>query len=226
MWKWLPETQKILLAYDQLRHRLLPYNYSVAWKVTDQGYTIMRALPMDFPADAKAWAIPDEYMFGPAFLVAPVTAPGTGTRKVYLPAGTDWIDFWTGATVAGGRETDAAAALETIPLFVRAGSIIPMGPEEQYAGEKPVAPVELRVYRGANGNFTLYEDEGDGYNYERGACSTIPISWDEKARVLSIGKREFRVVFVSPGHGTGGASTDKVDVEASYNGRAVAVSPN
>ncbi len=168
MWNWLPETQRIMLAYDELRHRLLPYNYSVAWRVTSDGYTMMRALPLDFRADSSALAVSDEYMFGPAFLVAPVTEPQATNKNVYLPAGTSWVNFWSGENFNGGQTVAAAAPLEQMPLFVRAGSIVPLGPSVQFAREKPADPIELRVYRGANGTFTLYEDEGDNYNYERG----------------------------------------------------------
>ena len=118
-------------------------------------------------------------MFGPALLVNPVTEAGAVTRSVYLPAGTSWYDFWTGASLKGGQLTNAAAPIETIPLYVRAGSIVPMGPELQYTGEKPADPIELRIYRGADGTFTLYEDEGDGYAYEKGVYGTIDFRWSD-----------------------------------------------
>jgi alpha-D-xyloside xylohydrolase len=235
MWKWLPETQKILLACDELRHRLLPYNYSVAWRVTSDGYTMMRALPLDFRADKTALAVSDEYMFGPAFLVAPVTEPKTTNKTVYLPAGTGWVNFWSGEKFDGGQTVNAAAPLEQMPLFVRAGSIVPLGPLVQFAGEKPADPMELRVYRGADGAFTLYEDEGDNYNYERGVHATIPVSWNEKSKTLALGRRsgkfpgmleqrKFRIVFVSSNHGIGGAVTENADVEVVYRGRALKIS--
>ncbi len=189
MWKWLPETQRILLAYDELRHRLLPYLYSTAWRVTSEGYTMMRALPMDFPGDTKALAVSDEYMFGPAFLVAPVTEPQATNKSVYLPQGTVWYNHWTGEKYDGGRTITVAAPLDRIPLMVRGGAIIPLGPVVQYAGEKAADPIELRVYPGADGTFTLYEDEGDNYHYEHGVFATIPIRWDDKAGTLTIGKR-------------------------------------
>jgi alpha-D-xyloside xylohydrolase len=234
LWNWLPETQKIMLAYNHLRHRLLPYNYSIAWRVTHDGGTMMRALPMDFGADPQALAVGDEYLFGPAFLVAPVTEPQVTNKEVYLPAGADWVNFWTGETVAGGRKIQTLAPLERIPLFVRAGSIVPLGPSVQYAGEKPADPIELRVYRGADGAFTLYEDEGDNYNYERGKYVTIPLTWNEKAHTLTIGKRTgkfpgmlkqrtFRIVFVSPGYGVGGAAVDKADAEVIYKGKELKI---
>jgi len=229
MWNWLPETQRILLAYDELRHRLLPYNYSVAWRVTSDGYTMMRALPLDFRADERALAVSDEYMFGPAFLVAPVTEAQATNKTVYLPDGTSWINFWSGEKSNGGQTITAAAPLEQMPLFVRAGSIVPIGPSVQFAGQKPTDPIELRVYRGADGAFTLYEDEGDNYNYERGVYATIPFSWNEKSQTITIGKREgkfpgmpaqrkFRIVFVSPSHGVGGGDTEKADAEVIYKG--------
>ena len=123
----------------------------------------------------------DEFLFGPAFLVCPVTQQGATSRSVYLPSGSAWTDFWTGRTYQGGQTITAPAPIETMPLYVRAGSIVPMGPFLQYASEKPADPIELRVYRGANGTFTLYEDEGDNYGYEKGVCATIPISWNDKA---------------------------------------------
>ncbi len=214
VWKWLPDTQSHLIAYDRLRYRLLPYNYSLAARVTFRGDTFMRALGMDFPEDARAWEISDAHLFGPAFLVAPVTQPKATSREVYLPGVASWIDFWTGETFAGGRTICAEAPLGTLPLFVRAGSIVPMGPDVQYTGEKPADPIELRVYPGADGAFALYEDEGDGYAYEKGAHATIPFRWDERGRTLTLEKREgefpgmlkervFRVVLVERGHGVG-----------------------
>jgi len=218
------KTKSILLKYDNLRYRLLPYIYSLAWKVTSEGYTIMRALAFDFRTDTAINNIQDEYMFGPSFLVNPVTEQlySTGessensvkTRKVYLPKSTNWFDFWTGKSFTGGQIIDAPSPIETIPLYVKAGSIIPMGPFIQYATEKFAGPIELRIYTGDNGKFVLYEDENDNYNYEKGAYSTIPIQWNESDRTLTIGKRigsfpgmpekrTFRVVWVSDGHGTG-----------------------
>jgi alpha-D-xyloside xylohydrolase len=234
VWNWLPGTQKILIAYDELRHRMLPYNYSVAWRVTSDGYTMMRPLAMDFRSDEKALGMGDEYLFGPALLVAPVTEPQATSKTVYLPNGTSWVNFWTGEKLAGGNTVTVSAPLEQIPLFVRAGSIVPLGPVVQYAGEKPADPLELRVYRGADGAFTLYEDEGDSYRYERGVHATIPIAWNDKKQELTIGKRSgkfpgmlesrtIRVVFVSPNHGVGAAASEKADVEIRYTGKAVTV---
>ena len=234
IWNWLPATQTNLIAYDQLRYRMLPYNYSVAWKITSDRYTPMRALVMDFPKDASALAISDEYMFGPAFLACPVTTAQATTREVYLPSGATWVDFWTGETLAGGKTVTANAPVNILPLYVRAGSIVPLGPVLQYATEKPEDPVELRIYRGADGKFTLYEDENDGYNYEKGKYATIPFAWNEARQTLTIGNRSgifpgmlkertFRVVFVSPNHGAGMAAEEKADTVVHYTGKAITV---
>ena len=235
IWNWLPATQTNLIAFDQLRYRMLPYNYSVAWKITSEGYTPMRALVMDFPKDANVLANADEYMFGPAFLACPVTTPQATTRTVYVPSGTSWVDFWTGETLVGGKTITANAPVNLLPVFVRAGSIMPLGPVMQYATEKPADPIELRVYRGADGKFTLYEDEGDNYNYEKGKYATIPISWNDSKHTLEIGKRTgdfpgmvkertFNIVWVSENHGAGISTTEKPDAIVHYAGRAVKIS--
>lgn len=375
-----------MIKFDNLRYRLMPYTYSLAWQVTHDGYTIMRGLPMDFPKDRKTHSIDDQFMFGPALMVCPVTEymihrppedsvlispehfktkdgrPGltatyyndvefkeqirqqvepninlfwytgwpdfitdptfsmrwegkliptqTGphrfhmksfgpkrvyldgkelpcnywsvefytvpvdlqagkeydfkfetsnavagafraqlywktpeiyarekapaekkdqTRPVYLPAGAKWTDFWTGRTIAGAQRIMADAPIDKIPLLVRAGSIIPMGPFVQYAAEKPADPIELRIYPGASGSFTLYEDENDNYNYEKGVYATIAFHWDDAKRQLTIEDRKgefpgmlkdrtFNVVLVRKNHGTGIEVTDKPDKVVSYKG--------
>jgi alpha-D-xyloside xylohydrolase len=235
IWNWLPATQTNLIAFDQLRYQMLPYNYSVARKITSERYTPMRALVMDFPKDVSVLAISNEYMFGPAFLVCPVTTAQATNRAVYLPSGTSWVDFWTGETFAGGKTVTANAPLNIMPLYVRAGSIVPFGPVVQYATEKPADPIELRVYRGADGKFTLYEDEGDNYDYEKGKYITIPISWNEAKRTLEIGKRSggfpgmlkertFNIIWISDGHGVEISSTEKPDAVVHYNGAGVKIS--
>jgi alpha-D-xyloside xylohydrolase len=235
MWKW-PLAKDVLLKYDRLRYRLLPYNYSVSWQVTHAGYTMMRALPMDFASDTQALNIADEYMFGPAFLVSPVTEPSATTRSIYLPAGTTWTDFWTGESTDGGRIIQAPAPRDTLPLMIRAGSILPIGPAMQYADEKKADPIELRIYPGADGHFDLYEDEGDNYNYEKGTYAIITLTWNDKTKTLTIGQRQgtfpgmlqsrsFHVVLVGKGHGIGDGDTEKADNVVSYSGDAVAVSP-
>jgi len=375
-----------LVKFDNLRYRLLPYIYSLGWRVTHDGYSIMRGLPMDFANDRKTHSIDDQFMFGPAIMVSPVTeymdhrppeqtvpmppevfrtkdgkpgltaryycdadfkklcheavepvidlywytgwpsfitdprfsmrwegklvptstgeyrfnmksfgpkrvyldgkevahnydsmeshtvpvelvagkeydfafetsnavlgafraqmfwktpeifareakpaGPRQKTRTVYLPAGDQWIDFWTGEALAGGKSLVADAPVDKIPLMIRSGSIIPMGPFVQYSTEKPADPIELRIYPGANGSFTLYEDENDNYNYEKGAYSTIDFNWDDAQRQLRIDARKgsfpgmlqarsFHVVIVRKGHGTGIEVTDTPDKVISYHG--------
>ena len=228
VWRFPSATQPILIDYINLRYRLIPYIYSQAWKVTDQGYTMMRPLVMDFRADPQVNNINNQFMFGPSLLVNPVTTAGATSRNVYLPAGAGWFDFWTGTNYAGGQTISAAAPIQTMPLYVRAGAILPYGPSIQYAMEK-VDPIELRVYPGANGSFTLYEDEGDNYNYESGVHATIPFTWNDTARTLTIGaragsfpgmlaQRTFRIVFVRPGHGIGLADNTPADLVVTYTG--------
>jgi alpha-D-xyloside xylohydrolase len=377
----------VLAEFDNLRYRLLPYIYSLAWQVTHNGYSIMRGLPMDFGADHKTYTIGDQYMFGPAIMVSPVTQPmyhrapedsvligpenfrtndgkhgldakyycddqwqtlcheavepdinlfwytgwpsfitgpkfsmrwegklvvaKTGTyrfnmksfgprkvyldgkeiahnydsmaswtvpvqleagkeyafkfetanavlgafrsqvywktpeilardaeplpptpktRIVYLPNGTSWTDFWTGERLEGGESVTADAPIDKIPLMVKAGSILPMGPFLQYATEKPANPIELRIYAGADGNFTLYEDENDTYDYEKGVYATIAFHWNDAEHRLTIDPRKgkfptmlktrtFRVVLVGKNHGTGIGTTINPDKVVSYDGK-------
>ncbi|MGA9450296.1 MAG: TIM-barrel domain-containing protein [Verrucomicrobiia bacterium] len=379
------EFTNVLVKFDNLRYRLMPYIYSLAWQVTDHGYTIMRGLPMDFASDKKTYSIDDQFMFGPALMVCPVTQymlhrppedtipiapeffrtkdgqpgltakyysddhfgticheqvetninlfwytgwppfitnpkfsmrwegklvptetgtyrfhfksfgpkrifldgqlltnnynsteaytvpveleagkeygfacetansvlgafraqlfwktpeifarerivePRPATRPVYLPAGNQWLDFWTGLAVGGGQTIAADAPIDKIPLLVRAGSIIPMGPLVQFAAEKPADPIELRIYPGADGDFTLYEDENDNYDYEKGVYATIAFHWDNVTRRLTIDdrkgsfpgmlkKRTFNIVVAGKDHGTGVEITDKPDKAISYQG--------
>ena len=190
-----------LVKYLRLRYRLMPYNYSLAGQVTHQDYTMLRVLSFDFRHDPNVYDIGDEYMFGPAFLVCPVTKPMyfaansvplkevEKTRSVYLPSGNDWYDFWTGKRYSGGQTISADAPLETMPLYVRSGSIFPIGPQIQFTGDQPDAPIELWMYPGQDGEFTLYEDEGDNYNYEQGSFATIHIAWNESTRQLTLDDR-------------------------------------
>ena len=233
MWWFGPETQAILLKYDSLRYRLMPYIYSMAGQVTQENGTLMRPLVMDFPDDSAARESKDEFLFGPSFLVCPVTTKSAISRPVLLPAGTRWTDFWTGQTYPGGQTITAPAPIDTLPLYVRAGSLIPMGPFLQYTSEKPADPIELRVYPGANGAFTFYEDEGINYNYERGLFATIPLTWNDAARTLTFGprrgafpgmlsRRVFRIVWVKPAHG-GGLDPAPADKTIVYDGKALVV---
>jgi alpha-D-xyloside xylohydrolase len=231
--QWTATTKANLLSIDNLRYRLLPYIYSLAWKVTRDGYTIMRPLVFDYPNDPNIADIKDQFLFGPAFLVNPVTSAGATSRSVYLPAGT-WYDFWTGSTATGGSPISADAPLSKIPLYVKAGSIVPMGPMIQYATES-VDPLEIRIYPGASGSFTLYDDAGDSYAYESGEYSEIPINWDDAAKKLTIGvrrgsfpqmptSRTFNIVWVTANHGTAVGVTASADEVVKYDGTEVVVS--
>jgi alpha-D-xyloside xylohydrolase len=191
-----------LVKFLKLRYRLMPYIYSLAGQIAQEDYTLVRALPFDFRSDPATYNISDQFMFGPSLLVNPVTKPmyygphsnplicTDETRPVYLPAGVDWYDFWTGERYAGGQTLNAYAGLDTIPLYVRAGSIIPLGPNVYHTGEQLQAMVELQIYPGRDGVFTLYQDEGDNYNYEKGLFATIQLRWDDKNNQLIFEKRQ------------------------------------
>ncbi|HKF48953.1 MAG TPA: TIM-barrel domain-containing protein [Terracidiphilus sp.] len=221
-----------LVAYDKLRYRLLPYTYSLAWMVTNSDYTPMRPLVMDWRDDEKVRDIGDEFLFGPSLLVSPVTQQAATSRTVYLPPAPAWYDFWTGDKLPGGHEITAQAPLDRIPLYVKAGSILPLGPEVEYASQSPDAPITLRIYPGTNADFNLYEDEGDNYDYEKGAHALIPLHWDEATATLTIGARQgsypnmpvvrtFRIVVVAPGNAAGPGVESQVDKELQYSGSSV-----
>jgi alpha-D-xyloside xylohydrolase len=227
------KVEPILIDYDKLRYRLMPYIYSLAWRVTTEDYTIQRPLVMDWRTDLKTRDIGDEFMFGPSILVSPVLEANASRRTLYLPDSPAWYDFWTGAPQKGGLEIDANAPLDRIPLYVRAGSILPLGPEIQYADEKPAGPIELRIYCGADANFKLYQDAGDSYDYQKGAYSVIPLGWSESTRTLTIGERkgsypampariQFSITWVSAGHGSGPAVAQP-DKTVEYTGKEVSV---
>ncbi|WP_339224171.1 TIM-barrel domain-containing protein [Paenibacillus sp. FSL H8-0332] len=189
-----------LVNYLKLRYRLMPYIYSLAGAVAHRSYTMFRALAFDYREDVRVHSISDQFMFGPAFMVAPVTEAmyyGPGSRElegvlkqrsVYLPEG-EWYDYWSDERLEGGVTIVAKADLETLPLYVRAGSVVPLGPDVQYTDEQPEAVTRLKVYGGKDAAFTLYEDEGDNYNYETGSYAMIELSWCEADRSLTIGKR-------------------------------------
>jgi alpha-D-xyloside xylohydrolase len=183
-------TYNAMLAYDKLRYRLMPYIYSLTGMVTQRDYTIMRGLVMDFGADKNVLGINDQFMFGPALLINPVTEYKTRTRSVYLPAGTNWYDLKTGKMLKGGQKILADAPYSDVPIYVKTGSIVPCGPEIQYATEKSADPIRLFVYTGSDGEFTLYEDENINYNYEKGKFATVKMSYNENKHELTIGKRE------------------------------------
>lgn len=234
-----------IIKQINLRYRLLPYIYSLAARVTNEDFTMTRSLLFDFRTDTKVYNIKDEFMFGNEFLICPVTQPMyynpnevqlnnvNKSREVYLPAHTTWFDFWTGKRYAGGHQINAEAPIDHIPVFVKAGSVIPMGPVTQYAADRPDAKWEVRIFPGANGTFTVYEDEGDSYNYQKGASATFKITWDDKTHTVTISDRKghfnglaksraLEFILVSPGKGQGvEESTGKT---ITYEGKSKQVS--
>jgi alpha-D-xyloside xylohydrolase len=168
----------------------MPYIYSLAGKVYLEDYTIMRPLVMDFPTDPHVTGISDQYMFGPSLMISPVYGYKWRERTVWFPGSQGWYDLESGEFISGMQELSVAAPYEKIPVYVRAGSILPFGPEIQYVGEKPDAPLLLQVYEGADGAFTLYEDDGLSNDYENGACSTITLSYNDQSKTLVIGERK------------------------------------
>jgi len=183
---------KSMLYYDKLRYRLMPYIYTLAGMSYHQDYTIMRGLIMDFENDEKVKNINDEYLFGPSLLISPVTTYHATSRTVYLPAGNGWYDLYSGKYTAGGQTITAPAPYERIPVYVKEGSIIPFGPEIQYTTEKPADPITLYVYTGRDATFSLYEDQGTTYDYEKGAFSTIKITYSQSNKTLTIANRQGR----------------------------------
>jgi len=183
VWAYGKAAEPILAKYLRLRYQLMPYTYSLAYASYQTGAPYMRALFMDFPSDPNVADIPDEYMFGPALLVAPVTEQGATTRKVYLPAGCDWYDYWTNEQIKGGQTITVNAPIDTLPLFVRAGSIVPLGSEILTTNDKQ-AIASVKVYPGANGSFTLFSDDGNTYSYEKGVSSITKLSWDDATHKL------------------------------------------
>ena len=179
-----------ILFYDHLRYRLMPYIYTLAGRTHFDDYTIMRPLVMDFSNDKKVENISDQFMFGPSFMVCPVYKYDVRKREVYFPAGSNWYNFYTGDLINGGQTLSVDAPYGRIPLFIREGAIIPVGPEIQYVDEKPANTIVLYVYKGKNGSFNLYEDEGTNYDYEKGFSSTIPFNYNDLNGVLTIGQRK------------------------------------
>lgn len=248
--------EKIYDAIEEainLRYNFLPYIYSTSWDVTANQATMMCALMMDFAKDKNVLDINDQYMFGKSLLVCPVTNPmyvkdsvvgkdtiqvedfrTVRTKKVYLPNGSDWFDFWTGEKFSGGQTINKQTPVDIIPLYVKVGSIIPFGAKVQYATEKQWDNLEIRIYSGAEGKFTLYEDENDNYNYEKGFYSLIRFNWDDKNRVLSISdrkgnfsgmlnERKFNIVLVGTNNGKGTAFVEKYDRTVNYTGNEILV---
>jgi alpha-D-xyloside xylohydrolase len=226
---------RAMLKFDRLRYRLLPYVYSLAGAATHRDGTMLRPLVMDFRADPMVLDVKDQFMFGPAFLVSPVTTYQATNRSVYFPATPgDWYDFWTGLPVAGGAARMAPAPLDAMPVHVRAGSIVPFGPELMYTSEKPADPLTVVVYGGANGSFELYEDDGASYGYETGAFARILLTWNDATSTLTLGAREgtfpgmlasrsVQVVLVRAGKAVPFSFTLTPDKTVTYDGTAVDV---
>lgn len=222
-----------IVDYTRLRYRLMPYIYSLAGMTYFNDYTIMRPMVMDFTDDAATHDLKDQYMFGPAFLVAPVYRYGAREREVYFPPSTTWYDFYTGKAVTGSGTMKVAAPYERMPLFVRGGSIVPMGGDIQYASQPSDEPLTILVYAGQDGAFTLYEDEGTNYNYEKGEYADIPMRYDDNSRTLTIGDRkgnykgmretrDFNVVMIDRDHPEGNPCEAK-GKNVRYNGKALTI---
>jgi alpha-D-xyloside xylohydrolase len=210
----------------------MPYIYSLAGAVHFDDYTIMRGLPMDFPGDPEVRDLSDQWLFGPALMPCPVYEYQARSRSVYFPAG-GWYDFYSGAYLGDNGRKTVDAPYSRMPLYVRAGSIIPFGPAMQWSDEKPADDILLAVYAGKDACFNLYEDENVNYNYEKGFFANIPISWDEASRTLTIGERKgsfegmlknrtFRVVLIEPGS-PWAYDPDAPGVAVSYDGKPVEV---
>jgi alpha-glucosidase/alpha-D-xyloside xylohydrolase len=179
------DVEPICRKFLELRYRLLPYLYSSASETHDTGMPMIRALWLGYSHDAKTWLIDDAYLWGDCFLVAPICAKDATSRTVYLPEG-EWWDFWSMERLAGKREITAHAALESMPLYVRAGSIVPMGPVKQYTSETSSQPPILRIYPGADGHFRWYHDDGATFDYEHGAFMRVACAWDDRRRTLTL----------------------------------------
>lgn len=223
-----------ILKYIKLRYRMLPYLYSTAWQVTKNDATFMTALPVAFSHDRMCYDVADQYMFGDAFLVAPIVEDHANSRDVYLPSGAKWVDFWTGISFEGGQTVCKQANADVIPLYVKAGSIMPWGPDVQYSTEKDWDNLEIRVYPGADGTFVLYEDENDNYDYESGEYTEIPFAWDEETKTLRIGKRTgafdgmmaertFRICKVTKYRGCGDLHAKSYSAIVKYDGNETSV---
>ncbi|KQN34978.1 xylosidase [Pedobacter sp. Leaf41] len=212
--------------FIKLRYSLLPYIYSTSWDVSKNDGTFMRPMVMDFAADKKTHEMGHQYLFGRSILVAPVTKYQTKKWPVYLPEGSGWYNFWTNQYYNGGREVNTDAPINIVPLYVKAGSIIPIGPDVQYSTEKKWDNLTVRVYDGADGEFVLYEDENDNYNYEKGKFSTITFKWNNQEKTLSVGDRignfkgmlstrKFNVVLIADGKSPGRSKS------ITYNGKLI-----
>ena len=233
-WRYGKDVEEVVSQYLKFRYRMLPYIYSISANVSFDGYTLMRPLVMDFPFDKKALEQRHQFMFGPSLLVAPVTDPDVKIWNVYLPeyeAG--WFDFWSGEKTQGGQTINTDVDIKKTPLFVKVGSIIPLCDEKQYTSEESDKPYEIRIYSGADAKFTMYEDEGENYNYEKGKYCTFSFIWNDAEQKLKITKRNgdfsgmkkdrtFNIVVVNTGVGTGFTKSLPVKI-AKYSGEAIEI---
>ena len=227
-------TYESMLYYNKLRYRLMPYIYSLAGKTYHENYTIMRGLVMDFANDTTVKNIGNQFMFGPSFLINPVTDFKATTKDLYLPATTGWYDFYTGKYYAGGQHITAEAPLQTMPLYVKEGSIVPFGPSIQYTGEKKADTITLFVYTGKDACFNLYEDEDLNYNYEKGAFANIGFTYIEATKTLTVEDRKgsfngmlqnrvFNIVWLKKDKPTGFNLNKKADIVITYSGKKIIV---
>lgn len=232
-----PETHsayKSMVDYINLRYRLMPYIYTIAGQAYHQDYTMMRGLVMDFPKDTLVQSIGDQYMFGPSLLISPVVEYKQRLRPVYLPSGQGWYELYSGKYHTGGQTITADAPYERMPIFVKEGSIIPMGPALEFTGQKLADTITLFVYRGTDASFELYEDEELNYGYEKGRFSNISIKYEEASGKLTIGKRSgefpgmlkkrvFRIVSIHPNKATGFKPDTKVYRTCTYDGEKLTI---
>ncbi|MFL5771507.1 MAG: TIM-barrel domain-containing protein, partial [Flavisolibacter sp.] len=226
-----------IVYYNKLRYRLLPYVYSLAGAAYHNDGTIMRGLVMDFPNDTAVTSLNDQYLFGPSLLINPVYNYQQRTKELYLPKTAGWYDLYKGVFFEGGRKITTETTYERMPVYVKAGSIIPFGPDLQYTSEKPAEEITLYVYTGANGSFNLYEDEGTNYNYEKGAYAIIPMKYNETSGTLTIGarkgsftgmllQRKFNIVWVTKNKKAGIDMQNAIDHTINYNGKAIEIKRN
>ncbi len=225
---------KTMLYYDKLRYRLMPYIYTLAGMTYHKDYTIMRPLIMDFTEDTEVYNIDDQYMFGPSLLVCPVYEYKAASRDVYLPASNAWYDFYTGEYLNGGQTITAHSPVSKIPVFVKEGAIVPLGPQIHFVGEKEANPLTLYVYGGKNGEFTLYEDEGINYNYKEGKYSEIPITYNDAEKTIIFDERKgefngmlksrtFKIIYIHKDNEMGFDTPVKQAVKTIYDGTRISV---
>lgn len=237
VWNIAPDSHpayQTIVAYDRLRYRLMPYLYSMAGAVHFKDYTMMRPLVMDFNGDKQVYDIKDQWMFGPSLMACPVGHYKARSRQVYLPEACGWYDLYTNRFHQGGQTITADAPLEKIPVFVPQGAIIPFGPMMEWSDERPADTIQLFVYAGRDGRFTLYEDEGTNYNYEKGRYATIDFSYDEETRTLTIGRRQgsfdgmlehrkFNIVYKTPQATTRDLNVDEAGRLVDYDGNELKI---